>query len=141
MSLLKRILDHHDKVPQTATESVREPSASGVRLDQGVLDSPALGATVSGEIGLTDGRLALQGLVAPFDMANRAFRRIPGVGRALGASLVVIPVSIGGTLGDPEVKVLHAAAVAATLVNLMSARFLLPVNLFDAVAGKVQRER
>ncbi len=114
--------------------------ADRVRLDQGVLDSPALGATGSGEVGLSDGRLALQGLLAPLDTMHRVMRRVPILGPALSTPLVVVPVSIGGSLRDPEVKVLHAAAVTTTLINLMTVRFLFPVYLFNQVAGEAQRE-
>ena len=107
-----------------------------VRIDHGVLDGPALGLTIRGEVGVPDGRLALQGLLAPLDNLHRAVRRVPVLGRVLGASLVVVPVSISGDVKDPEVKVLPAAAVAATLVNLMTSRFLMPVNVFDPIAGK-----
>lgn len=102
-----------------------------VRLDQGTLDSPRVGLTVRGDITLADGSLALQGLVAPFGAVHRAARRVPVLGRVIGATLVVVPVAITGTVSDPQVKVLSAAAVGATLVNLMSARFLLPIDLLD----------
>ena len=115
--------------------------AGRLRLDYGILDSSSLGITVNGDIGLADGSLALQGLVAPFDTRHRALRRVPVLGRALGASLVVLPISIGGSLDDPDVKVLRAAAVGATLLNLMSARFLLPIDLFDPAGSRSDRDR
>jgi hypothetical protein len=102
-----------------------------LHLDQGMLDSPRLGATFSGDVVLADGRLALQALVAPIDRFHRAMRRVPILGRVTGTSLVVVPVSITGTVSDPQVKVQSAAAIGATLINLMSARFLLPVDLLD----------
>ena len=124
----------------------REITAAGtleagrVRLDHGMLDSPSLGITVSGEVDVGDGSLALQGLVAPLDGIHRVMRRVPVLGRVLGTPLVVVPVSITGRLTDPEVKVLPAAAVGATLINLMSATFLVPVRLFDPAAGRSQGE-
>ncbi len=104
-----------------------------------MIDSPSLGVTVSGEIGLADGSIALQGLVAPLDTIHRVLRRVPVVGRVFGTSLVVVPLSISGTANDPEVKVLPAAAVAATLINLMTSTFLVPVNVFEPTAGRSQR--
>ena len=62
-------------------------AARRVRLDHGTLDSPSLGITVSGEVDVEDGSLALQGLVAPLDGIDRGIlRRIPVVGRALGSA-------------------------------------------------------
>ncbi len=112
--------------------------ASRVRLDRGMLDSPLLGITVSGEVDVGGGSLALQGLVAPLDGVHRVMRGIPVLGKILRTPLVVVPVSITGRLTDPEVKVLPAGAVGATLVNLMSATFLAPVRLFDSAAGRAQ---
>jgi hypothetical protein len=110
--------------------------ASRVRLERGMLDSPSLGITVSGEVDIGDESLELQGLVAPLDGFHRVIRRVPVLGWVLGAPLVVVPVSITGRITDPEAKVLPAAAVGATLVNLMSTTLLVPVRLFDPAAGR-----
>ena len=124
----------------------REIAAAGtlearrVRLDHGILDSPLLGITLSGEVGVDDRSLAVQGLVAPFDTIHRVVRGVPIAGRALGTPLVVVPVNIGGSLNDPQVEVLAAAAVGATLINLMSTAFLAPVHLFDPAARRPQGE-
>jgi len=109
---------------------------SRVRLDRVTLDSPLLGATVAGEIGLAERSLALQGLVAPLDTLSRTARRIPLVGSVLGASIVVVPVSVTGSFEDPKVKVLEAAAVGATLINLMVTTFKAPIQLLDSAMGK-----
>jgi hypothetical protein len=110
-----------------------------VRLDHGVLDSGKVEIAIRGDIALADGGLELQGLVAPLGTMLRAARRVPVLGRAVGATLIVVPVSITGNVRDPEVKVLSAAAVGTTLVNLMSARFLLPIHLLDIAGGMVPR--
>ena len=67
-----------------------------MRLDRGMLDSPSLGLTVSGEFGVGDGRLDLQALVAPLDGVHRVMRQVPVLGRVLRTPLVVVPVSITG---------------------------------------------
>jgi ABC-type Mn2+/Zn2+ transport system permease subunit len=81
----------------------------------------------------------LQCLVAPLDNMSRVVKRVPIVGRVLGTSLVVIPVSITGDLRDPKVQVMAAGAIGASLVNLMSATFKAPIELLDPSAGKAQR--
>jgi hypothetical protein len=111
-------------------------AAGRVHLDHGMLDSPSLGITVSGEIDVGNGSLALQGLVAPLDRVHQAMRGTPLVGRAFSEALVVVPVSVTGPITDPDVKVLAAAAVGATLVNVMAATLLLPVRLLDSAAGR-----
>ena len=109
-----------------------------VRLDHAMLESPALGLTASGEIERRKQTLALQGLVAPLDTINRVVKRVPLVGRVFGASLVVIPVSVSGEWRDPQVKVLPAAAIGATLLNLMAATFKAPIELLDPLVGRPQ---
>ena len=47
-------------------------------------------------------------------------------------------VTVAGRLTDPDVKMLTASAVGATLIKLMSATFLAPVRLFDSAAGRAQ---
>ena len=54
--------------------------ASRVRLERGMLDSPSLGITVSGEVDIGDESLELQGLVAPLDGIYRVIRRVPVLG-------------------------------------------------------------
>ena len=114
--------------------------ASRVRLDHGMLDSPSLGITVSGEIDVGDESLELQGLVAPLDGIHRVIRRVPVLGRVLRTPLVVVPVSITGRVTDPEVRVLPGAAVGTTLINLMSTTLLVPVHLIDPEAGGRNRK-
>jgi hypothetical protein len=82
--------------------------------------------TLRGTIGLADGALDLDGLVAPFDEGRRR-----GQGGALGGPLVVVPVSIRGSLRDPKVSVNTAAAVGTTLLRLMAAQYLLPLQLIN----------
>jgi uncharacterized protein YhdP len=110
-----------------------------VRLEHVALDSPLVGVTISGDIGLADRSLALQGLVAPLDKLSRAAKRGPVMGNVLGASIIVVPVSITGSFEDPKVRVLEAAAVGATLLNLMKATFKAPIQLLDSSLGKAQR--
>ncbi len=110
-----------------------------VRLEHGIVDSPVLGITMSGEIGIADHTVSLQGLVAPLDNFSRVVKRVPIVGRVLGTSLVVIPVRVTGDLRDPKVQVQSAAAIGASLVNLMSATFKAPIELLDPSAGKAPR--
>ncbi len=114
--------------------------AGHIHLDHGMLDSPLLGMTVSGDVDIGDASLALQGLVAPLDGIHRVMRRTPILGQALGSALVVVPVSITGRIADPQVKVLAANAVGTTLLNLMSTTLLVPVRLFDSATGRSQGE-
>ena len=109
------------------------------RLEHIALDSPLVGVTMTGDIGLAERSLALQGLVAPLDKLSRAAKRGPILGSVLGASIIVVPVSITGSFEDPKVRVLEAAAVGATLVNLMATTFKAPIKLLDSTVGKAQR--
>jgi hypothetical protein len=100
--------------------------AGKANLDPAIIDSPDIGMTLRGTIGLADGALDLDGLVAPFDEGRRR-----GQGGALGGPLVVVPVSIRGSLRDPKVSVNTAAAVGTTLLRLMAAQYLLPLQLIN----------
>jgi hypothetical protein len=132
--MLARGLEYQEITADGALEANR------VRLDHGMLDSPSLGLTVSGEISVGDGVLELQALVAPLDGVHRVIRHVPVLGRVLRTPLVVVPVSITGRVTDPQVKVLPGAAVGATLINLMSTTLLVPVHLIDPEAGGRNRK-
>ena len=100
--------------------------AGRAHLDQGVIDGASMYLTIRGDVKFADGGLELNGLVAP------------NAGRPFGAALVVVPVGIRGTVSDPQVNVVPAAAVGMTLINLITARFLLPFSLFDIAGGGSQ---
>jgi uncharacterized protein involved in outer membrane biogenesis len=109
--------------------------AGKANLDPGIIDSPDIGMTLRGTVGLADGSLDLEGLVAPFDEGRRR-----GQGGALGGPLVVVPVAVRGSLRDPKVSVNTAAAVGTALVRLMSARFLLPLQLINISGADSPRD-
>lgn len=102
-------------------------------LDPGILDSPALGLTVRGDVGLADGALDLEGLVAP--IRRDAKGEVVAGSSFGGGSLVAIPVRIRGNFHDPKVDVQAAQAVATTLLKVLGARFLLPIRLLDITTG------
>lgn len=107
----------------TLTGSVE---AGRARLEPSVIDGASMYLTIRGDVRFADGGLDLNGLVAPL------------AGRPFGAAMVVVPVGIRGTITEPQVNVVPAAAVGMTLINLLTARFLLPFNLFDVSGSAPQ---
>ncbi len=102
------------------------------RLEKSVIDGASLYMTIAGEVIFADGSLNLQGLLAPLRGTGKGGQPPSGT---FGRSVVVVPVGIRGTVTDPKVTVMPAGAVARTLVNVITARFLLPVNMLDGVRG------
>jgi len=97
------------------------------------MDGETLNLIGSGEIRLEEKNLEVQLLAAPFKTVDTIVKYIPGVNYLLGGSLVAIPISITGVLGDPKVEVMSASAVGASLYNLAERTIKSPLKLFETI--------
>lgn len=97
------------------------------------MDGETLELVGSGEIHLEDKTLEVQLLAAPLKTIDTVVKYIPGVNYLLGGSLVAIPVSITGTLDDPQVRVMSASAVSSSLYNLAKRTIASPFKLFEQI--------
>ena len=97
------------------------------------MDGETLELVGYGEIDLEDETLEVQLLAAPLKTVDTVVKYIPGVNYLLGGSLVAIPVSITGTLDDPQVEVMSASAVSSSLYNLAKRTIAAPFKLIEQI--------
>ena len=83
----------------------------------------------TGAIDLASLQVDFTVLVSPFKTVDTVIRHVPLLGRALGGTLVTIPVKVTGDLTDPSVIPLSPSAVGSGLLNTMKNVFQLPFTL------------
>ena len=120
-------------MPYRAIEIGASLAGYRVVVDRALLKSPSIDIVVQGEVHLPDGQVALTGVALP--IVNALFRQVPVLGRIVGDPIVGIPFSMGGDIGDPQVKRVRAAAVGGALLHTLQSVVLLPVQLLGEVAG------
>jgi len=120
-------------MPFRAIEIDASLTGDRVVVDRALLKSPSIDIVVQGEVRLPDGQVALTGVALP--IVNALFRQVPVLGRIVGDPIVGIPFSMGGDIGDPQVKRVRAVAVGGTLLHTLQSAVLLPVQLLGEVAG------
>lgn len=85
-------------------------------LGQGILQGPALGATVAGHVNMVDKSLAISGTYIPVYAVNNLFSKLPVLGRALGnrkhEGLLGITYKVKGTIAKPRVFANPASILA-----------------------------
>ncbi|HVY07983.1 MAG TPA: AsmA-like C-terminal region-containing protein, partial [Burkholderiales bacterium] len=104
-------------------------------VEEGLLDSDALGLAATGYIGLEDYHSRLTILVAPFGSVDRLVRKIPIVGYVLGGALTSVPVGVSGDIRSPLVVPLGPQAVTSNLTGIFERTLKLPARLFRAPAA------
>jgi hypothetical protein len=104
-------------------------------LDEGFLDSDALGLAATGTIGF-DFQSALSVLVAPFSRVDRAVRGIPIVGYVIGGAFTSIPVGVSGDIRDPLVVPLGPRAITSELLGIFERTLKLPAKLVAPLEGE-----
>ena len=104
-------------------------------LEQGALDSDAMGLVANGTVGLRDERADLTVLVAPFGSLDRLVRRLPLLGYVIGGALTSIPVGVSGSLRNPLVLPLGPEAVTSQLVGIFERTLKLPGKLLPSAKG------
>ncbi|MDH4093295.1 MAG: AsmA-like C-terminal region-containing protein [Betaproteobacteria bacterium] len=103
-------------------------------LDQGFLDSDALGLAATGTIGL-DYQSSLSVLVAPFSRVDRTVRGIPIIGYVIGGAFTSVPVGVSGDIRDPLVVPLGPRAVTNELLGIFERTLKLPAKLVAPLEG------
>ena len=83
----------------------------------------------TGAIDLASLQVDFTVLVSPFKTVDTVIRQVPLLGRALGGTLVTIPLKVTGDLTDPSVVPLSPTAVGSGLLNTMKNVFQLPFTL------------
>lgn len=102
-----------------------------LELQEGALDSPAVGIAATGSVRLADYDSALTVLVAPFSTLDRLVRRLPVVGYVVGGSLTSVPVSVTGDIRSPTVLPLDPRALTGELFGIFERTLNLPRRLLQ----------
>jgi hypothetical protein len=102
-------------------------------LSETTIDSPSMGIAIEGDIDLTENKVDLIVLVAPFKTVDRIVKIIPLVGNILGGNLISIPFRAVGHLGDPDVIPLSPTAVGSGLLGILERTLKLPITIIQPV--------
>ncbi|MDK9706583.1 MAG: AsmA-like C-terminal domain-containing protein [Desulforhopalus sp.] len=97
------------------------------------MDGETLNLIGKGEIDLAEKTLEIQLLAAPFKTVDTIIKYLPGVNYLLGGSLIAIPISITGTLDDPQVTIMSVSAVGSSLYDLAKRTITSPFKLLETI--------
>lgn len=111
-------------------------------LDKIFVDGETLDILGFGEIDLDKETVNLELLAAPFKTVDSIIKYLPGINYLMGGSLVVIPVSVKGTLANPTVSVMSPSSVSKGLLNLGARALKLPYKMMESIikGGKAAGE-
>jgi uncharacterized protein involved in outer membrane biogenesis len=98
-------------------------------MEEGTLDSPALGIVSNGTIDVVTRATNLTVLVAPFGRIDQLVRKVPIIGYIIGGTFTSVPVSVTGDIRDPTVLPLDPRAVASELAGIFVRTLKLPAKL------------
>jgi hypothetical protein len=93
-----------------------------------------------GEINLTNNKINLTILVAPFKTVDFLVSKIPLVGYILKGTLISIPLKVTGDLAEPTIIVLSPTAVGEGLLGIMKRTLSLPVKIIEPVIPRNKKE-
>lgn len=102
-------------------------------INEFIMDGETLHLVGNGEIGLEEQTINVQLLAAPFKTIDSIVKNIPGINYLFAGNIVTIPVRVTGSLSDPKVEVMAAAAVGSNLFNLAERTIKAPFKLIDAI--------
>ena len=87
----------------------------------------------NGSVNLTDRKLDLTFLVAPFTTTDSVIKKIPLLRDILGGSLITIPVRVKGPFDKLDVKTMPPDAVGEGLAGMMKRTLQLPFKIIEPV--------
>jgi uncharacterized protein involved in outer membrane biogenesis len=136
------------KIPDFGTEGFKYNSMTikgnirqGIFLIQeAVIDGTTMQLVGQGEINLTNNKINLTILVAPFKTVDFLVSKIPLVGYILKGTLISIPLKVTGDLAEPTIIVLSPTAVGEGLLGIMKRTLSLPVKIIEPVIPRNKKE-
>ncbi len=105
------------------------------------IDGVSMGIACEGNIDLSEKKLDLTVLVAPFKTMDRIIKFLPLIGHILGGKLISIPFSAKGDLADPDVIPLHPAAVGSGVLGILERTLKLPITIIQPVFSSGKNEK
>ena len=97
------------------------------------IDGVSMGIACEGDIDLSEKKMNLTVLVAPFKTVDRIVDIIPLVGHVLGGNLISIPFQAKGDLKDPDVIPLPPKAVGSGVLGILERTLKLPITIIQPI--------
>jgi hypothetical protein len=98
-----------------------------------LLDGTTIQLAGQGEINLTNNKINLTILVAPFKTVDYLISNIPVVGYILKGTLISIPLKVTGDISDPSIFVLSPSAVGEGVLGMLKRTLTLPVKIIEPI--------
>ena len=102
-------------------------------IKEALLDGTTMQLAGQGEINLTNNKINLTILVAPFKTVDYLISNIPVVGYILKGTLISIPLKVTGDISDPSIFVLSPSAVGEGVLGMMKRTLTLPVKIIEPI--------
>jgi hypothetical protein len=100
-------------------------------ISEAIIDGTTMQLVGQGEIDISNNKVNLTVLVAPFKTVDYLVNKIPLIGYVLKGTLVSIPLSITGKLDDPTIIILSPTAIGKGVLGIMTRTLLLPVKIIE----------
>jgi Predicted membrane protein len=100
-------------------------------LQEAIIDGTTMQLVGQGEIDISNNKINLTVLVAPFKTVDYLVSKIPLVGYVLKGTLISIPLRITGKLDDPNIIILSPTAIGKGMLGIMTRTLLLPVKIIE----------
>ena len=141
LSILNVTEIYRGEIPDLLGEGFAYRSMTiGAELEKGKLilsecsiDGVSMGIACEGDIDLTEKKIDLIILVAPFKTVDRIIKFLPLIKQILGGKLISIPFRAKGNLKDPAVIPLHPTAVGSGLLGVLERTIKLPITIIQPV--------
>ncbi len=110
-------------------------------LEEATMDAPSMGIVATGEVDLLSRKGDLEVLVSPFRTVDTVVRKIPILRYILGGTLVAIPVTVRGDIGDPKVRTMDPASVGKGLLGIVERTLKVPARVITPILPGERKEK
>lgn len=110
-----------------------------IQIEEGTLDSSAVGIIARGYLDLGNETVNINAFVSPLKAVHKVVRNVPILGHVMGNNLVSIPVKISGNIKDPQMTFLSPSAIASETLGIVERIFKLPVTLVAPIFPEQQK--
>ena len=102
-------------------------------LQECAIDGVSMGIACEGDINLSEKKMDLIILVAPFKTVDRIVKILPLLKHVLGGKLISIPFRAKGDLMDPVVTPLPPTAIGSGVLGILERTLKLPITIMQPV--------
>jgi hypothetical protein len=105
------------------------------------IDGASMGIACEGHIDLSEKKMNLIILVAPFKTVDRIVKVLPLLKHVLGGKLISIPFRARGDIADPEVIPLPPTAIGAGVLGILERTLKLPITIMQPVFSSAENKK